>query len=93
MLTMTDKIRKAGFVDIHEKKYKWPIGPWPKDKQLKEAGMVNYSHWMSGLEGWCMYLFTKFGSPSPWSKEEVLVYISSLRNELKNPRYHNYIRS
>lgn len=93
MLTMTDKIRKAGFVDIHEKKYKWPIGPWPKDKQLKEAGMVNYSHWMSGLEGWCMYLFTKYGSPSPWSKEEVLVYISSLRNELKNPRYHNYIRS
>ncbi|KAJ5732487.1 hypothetical protein N7493_003968 [Penicillium malachiteum] len=93
MLTMTEGIRKAGFVDIHEKKYKWPIGPWPKDKQLKEAGMVNFQHWLSGLEGWCMYLLTKFGAPRPWTKEEVLVYVSSLRKELQNPHYHSYVRS
>ncbi|KAJ5100604.1 hypothetical protein N7456_006656 [Penicillium angulare] len=93
MHIMTDKIRKAGFVDIQEKKYKWPVGPWPKDQQLKEAGMVNFQHWMSGCEGWCMYLLTKFGDPEPWKKEEVLVYISKLRKELQNPRHHNYMKA
>ncbi|KAJ5946111.1 hypothetical protein N7454_002950 [Penicillium verhagenii] len=93
MLIMTDKIRKAGFVDIQEQEYKWPIGPWPRDKRLKEAGMVNYHHFMSGMEGWCMHLLTKFGSPEPWSKEEVIVYTSNLRRELKNPRYHTYLRA
>ena len=88
--TMTEKIRKAGFVDIEEKMYKWPIGPWPRDQRYKEAGTVNFEHWMSGMEGWGMYLFTKFGAPEPWTKEEVHVYVAKLRAELKNPHFHVY---
>lgn len=91
--TMTSSIRKAGFVDIHEVEYKWPIGPWPKDQQLKEAGTVNYQHWMSGVEGWCMWLLTKFGEPQPWTREEVDVYVSKMRAQLKNPRHHVYQRA
>lgn len=91
--TMAETIRKAGFVDVHEKSYKWPIGPWPRDQKYKEAGTVNFQHWMSGMEGWCMWLLTKFGSPEPWAKEEVLVYVAKLRAELKNPRFHVYQRA
>lgn len=32
ILTMASDIEKAGFVDIHEKTYKWPIGPWAREK-------------------------------------------------------------
>lgn len=91
--TMAENIRKAGFVDIHEKEHKWPIGPWPRDKKLKEAGVVNFQHWMSGMEGWCLWLLTKFGSPQPWTKEEVHVYVAKMRAELKNPRHHIYQRA
>lgn len=91
--TMAESIRKAGFVDVHEKEYKWPIGPWPRDKKYKEAGTVNFQHWLSGMEGWCMWLLTKFGSPAPWTKEEVLVYVATMRKELLIPLYHPYHRA
>lgn len=49
--TMRSSIEKVGFVDIREKAYKWLIGVWPKDKKLKEAGMLNFHIWSSALEG------------------------------------------
>lgn len=91
--TMADSIRKAGFVDVQETTYKWPIGPWPRDKNLKEAGTINFHHWLSGMEGWCMWLLTKFGAPAPWSPEEVRVFVAKMRKEFKNPSYHTYQRA
>ncbi|KAJ5310324.1 oxidoreductase [Penicillium atrosanguineum] len=90
--TMQESIHKAGFVDIQEQSYKWPIGPWARDQKYKEAGIVNYQHWLSGMEGWCMWLLTKFGTPKPWTKEDVQVYNAKLRTELKNPHFHIYQR-
>ncbi|OGE55745.1 hypothetical protein PENARI_c004G10368 [Penicillium arizonense] len=90
---MAGTMRKAGFVDFHEKEYKWPIGPWPRDQKYKEAGTAHYQHWLSGMEGWCMWLLTKYGAPNPWSKDEVTVYVAKLRAEIKNPRYHIYQRA
>ncbi|KAI1829392.1 hypothetical protein DTO027I6_9607 [Penicillium roqueforti] len=86
--TMTRRIRSAGFVDVHEKNYKWPIGPWPRDQKLKDAGTINFQHWINGMEGWCMWLLTKFGHPQPWDKDEVHVYVAKLRKELKDSRFH-----
>lgn len=83
-------MEKAGFVDTHEKLYKIPLGPWPKDKILKEAGQLQYFHWTAALEGWAMWLLTKYGGPTPWSNDEVQVYLSKVRAELRNPRTHAY---
>ncbi|KAJ5152055.1 hypothetical protein N7492_010350 [Penicillium capsulatum] len=88
--TMRASMEKAGFVDLQERTYKWPIGPWPRDKLLKEAGQVNYHQWVNGLEGWCMFLLTKFGTPEPWSPEEVQVYVARLRQEVRKPEFHIY---
>lgn len=90
IFTMASSIRDAGFVDVHEKVYKWPIGPWPKDPRIKEAGLVNYNHWLCGLEGWAMYLLTRFGAPKPWTKEAVYVFCAKMRSEIKNTNYHAY---
>ncbi|KAJ5730705.1 uncharacterized protein N7483_005213 [Penicillium malachiteum] len=91
--TMRTEIEKAGFVDIHEKVYKWPIGPWPRDSVLKEAGRLSYHMWRTGMEGWAMYLLTKYGVPEPWSKEEVQVYVAKARRDIQNPTYHIYHKS
>ncbi|KXG51517.1 uncharacterized protein PGRI_089100 [Penicillium griseofulvum] len=88
--TMRGAIEKAGFVDVQEKLYKIPLGPWPKDKVLKEAGQLQYAHWVAALEGWAMWLLTKHGAPTPWTQAEVQVYLSKVRAELRNPRTHAY---
>ncbi|KAJ5547566.1 hypothetical protein N7513_004800 [Penicillium frequentans] len=88
--TMRSAMESAGFVDVHEEKYKIPIGPWPRDKLLKEAGYLQYAHWNAALEGWAMWLLTHFGEPEPWTKEEVQVYLAQVRAELKDPTIHAY---
>ena len=88
--TMREVIDKAGFTDIQEKLYKCPIGGWPKDVVLKEAGKVNKAHWSSGLEGWAMWLLTKHSKPEPWSANEVRVYVAKVRQELQDPKLHIY---
>jgi hypothetical protein len=35
---LTEKLEKAGFVDVKVKLYKQPVGLWPKDKKLKDVG-------------------------------------------------------
>ncbi|KAJ5888009.1 hypothetical protein N7495_008050 [Penicillium taxi] len=87
---MRGRIEKAGFIDVHEHVYKVPIGPWPKDKVLKDAGNLNLAHWLTGMEGYGMWLLTKFGAPHPWTKEEVQVFLAKARVELKNPHIHGY---
>lgn len=88
--TMRSAMEKAGFVDVHECLYKVPMGPWPRDRVLKEVGLLNYHHWKSGLEGYAMWLLTKFGAPSPWTKEEVEVYLAKVRTELNDTKIHGY---
>lgn len=90
---MQESIEKAGFRDVHIKNYKLPIGPWPRDKQLKEAGAANFRHLSEGMEGYCMWLLTKFGEPAPWSMEEVIVYAAEARKQFLDPRNHCYHRA
>ncbi|KAJ5180888.1 S-adenosyl-L-methionine-dependent methyltransferase [Penicillium capsulatum] len=90
MFTMRASIEAAGFVNAQERDYKWPIGGWPKNRELKEAGLYNYQMWSSGIEGWGLWLLTKFGAPEPWPAERVHAYVGKIRSELQNPRVHGY---
>jgi hypothetical protein len=49
----------AGFINIVEKKYKFPIGVWPKDKRMKELGMWFRAYFEDGMEGYAMALLTR----------------------------------
>ncbi|KAJ5928422.1 hypothetical protein N7466_007378 [Penicillium verhagenii] len=87
---MRSSLERAGFVEIQEKVYKVPVGPWARDPVLKELGLLHNQHWATGLEGYCMWLLTTFGLPTPWSPEEVQVFLAKTRSELKNPAFHGY---
>jgi SAM-dependent methyltransferase len=50
----------AGFVNIKKHVFPWPIGPWAKDPALKSIGGYNRLGWQQGLEGWALFLFTKY---------------------------------
>ena len=56
---MRDLMEEAGFVDIVETKFKWPIGPWGTTPKLKDIGRWNMAHWLEGMEGWTLALLTR----------------------------------
>lgn len=57
---LKDMIIQAGFEDVKEFTYKWPIGEWPQDPRLKDIGGWNARHWMEGLETWTLRLLTQY---------------------------------
>lgn len=75
----TDVMRKgiedAGFTDVHERYFKFPLGNWPKHPVFKEAGECNRMMFKEGLEGWVIYVLTQNG----WSKEEVSIYVGTYK--------------
>lgn len=68
-------IEGAGFINVHERNFKMPLGDWPKHPIYKEAGRLNKKGYKDGLEGWLMYALTRWGLPKPWTPEEVTVYV------------------
>ena len=77
----------AGFVDIQEYILKLPIGPWPKNKQLKRVGAFELVNMVDGIEGLTMRIFSKaLGMPV----EEIQLLLMEVRKEAKNSRVHSY---
>ncbi|KAM0425851.1 hypothetical protein ACHAPT_008789 [Fusarium lateritium] len=83
-----DFLKDAGFVDVVERRYKWPLNQWPKDKYFKELGAWNFENLNNGIEGLLLALLTRFLG---WSSEEVLIFCSAARKQLRDPRIHAYI--
>ncbi|KAL2836750.1 S-adenosyl-L-methionine-dependent methyltransferase [Aspergillus pseudodeflectus] len=82
-----DRMVKAGFVDVVERRFKVPIGGWPADPRLQQLGLYNRLQWVEGIEGWCMYLLTNV---LRWTREEVEVYLAKMRKGLQDPTIHAY---
>ncbi|KAJ0290140.1 hypothetical protein CBS470a_004025 [Colletotrichum nupharicola] len=82
-----DAIRTAGFVDVTVKRFAWPLNSWPKEKKLKEIGMLHYVNLDLALEGLSLGLFTR---ALGWTRQEVLDLCAKARMDLKNRKIHAY---
>ena len=67
------------------RKYKVPIGTWPRDPLLKEVGKFNYMQANMGLEGLTLRLYSKVLG---WAEAEIYALLASVRRDLNNPRIH-----
>jgi hypothetical protein len=76
------RLRAAGFVDIHDEIYHWPLTPWPDDPKLKELGLWSRENMLDCLEAWAIMPFTKFLG---WTAEEVRECLEVARKDLKDP--------
>lgn len=96
-------IREAGFVDVVEKRFKWPLGPWASDQRLKDIGRWNLLNWEEGMEGWALAPHTRvlkvcrvpqrsrsLTDRSKWSYEEVQEWLKEVRKALRNRKNHVY---
>ncbi|KAJ9621960.1 hypothetical protein H2203_006841 [Taxawa tesnikishii (nom. ined.)] len=84
---MADLIRSAGFVDVVERVYKWPIGPWSADPKLKELGRWNLLNWEEGMEGWLLAVYTRVLGKS---YAEVVQWMKDIRKVLRDRKHHVY---
>ncbi|KAF8250003.1 S-adenosyl-L-methionine-dependent methyltransferase [Wilcoxina mikolae CBS 423.85] len=56
---MVKLLEGAGFVDVKVHPYKQPLGPWPKDKQLKRIGAMVMLNCETGFHAYGMLAFTR----------------------------------
>ncbi|OBT72693.1 hypothetical protein VF21_08799 [Pseudogymnoascus sp. 05NY08] len=77
----------AGFVDVEEHILKIPVGPWPKDKRLKNIGLFEMVNMDEGLESLSLMLFTR---ALKWTREEVLMFLMEVRKATKDKSIHSY---
>ncbi|KAH8714719.1 S-adenosyl-L-methionine-dependent methyltransferase [Ilyonectria robusta] len=80
-------MEEAGFVGIKERDFKVPIGAWPKDPKLKEIGKYAQATLEQDIEGYVLFMAN---TVEGWTKEEIEVYISLLRRELRAGKMHPY---
>jgi hypothetical protein len=85
--TLSPKLRDAGFVDINLKTFKWPIGKWGKGAKFKLLGRFAYEDIMDWLPSSALGLFTRVLG---WTRDEVEVFLSECRAELKRKDRHYY---
>jgi len=81
-------MQKAGFVNIKEHHFKWPLSAWPKDPYYKEMGAWCFANLDGGLEGLTLGLFTR---ALKWTKEETLLFCAEVRKQLRDPKIHAYL--
>jgi hypothetical protein len=74
-------MRDAGFINIKYELFPMPLGPWPKDKVMKEIGTYNLTQFLEGLDGISMRVFCNIYN---WSVEEVQVYLAAVRKNFLN---------
>ncbi len=56
---MKTQISSTGFINVVEKVFKAPIGPWPRDPKMKELGNWGLLELEVGLEGFMMAFLTR----------------------------------
>jgi hypothetical protein len=84
---MKEQMEEAGFINVHWKFFRMPIGSWPKDKTLRQSGLFNLIGFVDGISGLSQKVFTH---GLGWSIEEMEVLLMQVRDECKNRKIHTY---
>jgi len=79
----------AGFINVTQKEYKVPSGPWPRDPRMKDIGKYNLLNMLEAIEGFTIALFTRVLG---WSLMETQVILAQVRTELSERRNHFYFK-
>jgi hypothetical protein len=80
-------LEEAGFVDVVEVKFAWPVGMWAKDPKLKLLGLWGRENFLSVLQGLSIAAMTRGLGMTP---QEVEVFLAGVREEIKGRKVHCY---
>lgn len=99
-----EQLEAAGFTNVVEKRYVWPLNRWPKDPTLKEIGRftltIDKAHYSNtGVGTWAHenvgpslegFSMAVFTRLLNWTKEELEVFLVDVRKEVNDPKIHAY---
>ncbi|KAF5699565.1 methyltransferase [Fusarium globosum] len=91
-LKYKDQLEAAGFVDVNIVKRKWPLNRWPKDPKHKQIGIWAQQNTLDALAALSLAVFTRPDGQGGlgWSKEEVEVFLTNVRKDIKDVNIHSY---
>jgi len=84
-----ERVEEAGFANVWHKFLKVPVGPWAKDKALKQIGLYIRSIIYDGLQAVTMGPYTR---GLGWKPEQVEVFLAHVRKDLMNTSMHSYVQ-
>lgn len=79
---------EAGFEDVVERKFEWPVGTWARGKRMKMLGLWCREDLLSALEGISMAVLTR---GLGMTREEVDFLLVGVRDDIRSNRIHAYI--
>ena len=68
--------------------YKIPIGPWAKDRKLKEIGQYHRAEMLDAVEPYTMQLYTRVLG---FSHEQTTIVIEGVKAEFRDRKNHLYV--
>lgn len=80
-------MKGAGFVDVNVQEFKLPIGFWPVEPRLREAGKFALGSMLAGLHGISLAIFTRF---LKWEVDEMDELLDRVKDEWKLRGVHSY---
>ncbi|KAH9217292.1 S-adenosyl-L-methionine-dependent methyltransferase [Leptodontidium sp. 2 PMI_412] len=79
---------EAGFEDVVERKYEWPVGTWARGERMKVLGLWYREDLLAGLQGFTVAVLTR---ALGMGREEVEVLLVGVREDIRSNKIHIYI--
>lgn len=76
---------EAGFVDVAEKHFYWPLNTWPRGKKEKLVGVWAQQNLLDGMQAMSLAILMR---GLKWTRE---LLIGGVREDLKNRDVHTYV--
>lgn len=84
---MKSQMEAVGFINVSSRFIRSPIGTWPRDSRMRQAGLFSVVGLLDGLSGLSQRVFT---NGLGWSIEEMEVLLMQVRVDLRNRKIHSY---
>lgn len=81
-------MKEAGFEDVVEHRYQWPVGTWARGQRMKLLGMWCREDYLSALQAATLAVLTRGLGMSVEDIEPLLV---GVRDDIKSNRVHIYV--
>ena len=88
VLKWKNHLERAGFEDVHERLYKIPTNPWPRDERLKKIGVFELSHFRDNIANVFARGYQQILGGDPAYFE---VLLARARKEVLDRRMHSWV--
>jgi hypothetical protein len=81
-------MKEAGFEDVVEYRYQWPVGTWARGQRMKLLGMWCREDYLSALQAVTLAVLTR---GLGMSVEDIELLLVGVRDDIRSNRVHIYV--